>query len=256
MADASARRPPAGPEPELLAGPGTITAIAGLTFVISDELGDIGQGPFGLMARDTRHLSRLEVRVDGERLAHLGAGLLRPEAARFRGYVLLSGAYPDAPLESERVRAVQPDGFDEELRLRWWAPGEIAVEVGLALAADFADIFEVRRLGGSRRPTRAGSEIGPAPGELRFVGEDGRRRTGVRLQPPPDRVEDGRCLWTARVRRGQPWRISMAVRASAPPARPVAGGRVHRLHPERTSPVAVSTEPDDLAMGCRRSLGD
>jgi len=43
----------------VLAGPGTITVIAGLTFAISDERGDIGPGPFGLITADTRHLSRL-----------------------------------------------------------------------------------------------------------------------------------------------------------------------------------------------------
>ncbi|MDQ2881201.1 MAG: hypothetical protein M3Y48_08150 [Actinomycetota bacterium] len=48
----------------VLAGPGTITVIAGLTFAISDERGDMGPGPFGLITDDTRNLSRLQVRLD------------------------------------------------------------------------------------------------------------------------------------------------------------------------------------------------
>ena len=53
-----------------------ITTIAGLTFAISDELGDVGPGAFGLIAGDTRHLSRLQVLVDGQPLMRLGAGLV------------------------------------------------------------------------------------------------------------------------------------------------------------------------------------
>ena len=70
----------------VLAGPGSITVIAGLTFAISDERGDMGQGPFGLIADDTRHLSGLRVLVDSEPLRHLGSGLVSPSVAHFRGY--------------------------------------------------------------------------------------------------------------------------------------------------------------------------
>jgi glycogen debranching enzyme len=255
MPDASARRPPDGPGPEVLAGPGTVTAISGLTFVISDELGDIRPGPFGLMARDTRHLSCLEVQVNGARLLHLGAGLLRPQTAQFRGYAPVPGPTPDAPLESERVREVGPDGFDEELRLTWWAPGETQVEVEVALGVDFADIFEVRRMPG---PTDRPSEprrVSAGGGDVRFVGADGDRGTRVRLRPPPDRIEEGRFRWTARVRRGGPWRLAMSVRATSAqafvPTGPLLGPSSH-LEPV----TEVATEPERLATGCRRSLGD
>jgi glycogen debranching enzyme len=256
MADARTKRarPAPAPEPEVLAGPGSVTAISGLTFVISDELGDIGPGPFGLMARDTRHLSQLQVRVGGGRLQHLGAGLLRPQTAQFRGYVLLPGSYPDAPVESERVRRVGPNGLAEELCLRFWAPGEIELQVVVALGADFADIFEVRRLPGAAQPATSRVEVSRTLREIRFVGEEGSRRTRVRLSRPPDRIENGRCVWTARLSRDEPWRLALAVHASSSTGSltsPIA-----RRRPVGRTSVDVATEPARLAAGCRRSLAD
>ena len=248
-------RPAPAAGPEVLAGPGPVTAISGLTFVISDELGDIGPGPFGLMARDTRHLSLMQVRVNGERLQHLGAGVLRPETAQFRGYALLPGAYPDAPVESRRVRQVGPDGVDEELWLQCWAPGEIEVRVVVALAADFADIFEVRRLAGAARPAASRIEVGDGRREIRFVSEDGRRRTRVHLSPPPDDIESGHCAWTARLSRDDPWRLALAIDASSSSTRsttsPMARSRL-----EGRADAEVTTDPERLAAGCRRSLAD
>ena len=75
-------------EPAILAGTGTLTLIDGLTFAISNASGDIGDGLDGLIADDTRHLSRLAVRVEGAPVRPLGATLLAPSSARFRGVVV------------------------------------------------------------------------------------------------------------------------------------------------------------------------
>ncbi|MBA2472997.1 MAG: hypothetical protein DLM61_23620 [Pseudonocardiales bacterium] len=109
----------------VLAGPGTITVIAGLTFAISDERGNMGPGPFGLITDDTRHPSRLQVRLDSEPLRHLGSGLISPAVARFRGYATLSNRLPDAPVECERLRQLSPAGMMETLTLRCWTPDTI-----------------------------------------------------------------------------------------------------------------------------------
>jgi N-terminal domain of (some) glycogen debranching enzymes len=82
--------------PGVLAGPGSITVIAGLTFAISDERGDIGPGPFGLITDDTRHLSGLRVLLDSEPLRHLGSGLVSSSVAHFRGYATLRDRLPSS----------------------------------------------------------------------------------------------------------------------------------------------------------------
>ena len=45
----------------------TLTILEGSTFCISDDIGDLDGKTSGLFADDTRFLSRLELRVNGER---------------------------------------------------------------------------------------------------------------------------------------------------------------------------------------------
>ena len=52
-----------------------ITVLEGSTFCISDERGDICGGVEGLYAEDTRYLSRLALRLGGERLLPLTSRL-------------------------------------------------------------------------------------------------------------------------------------------------------------------------------------
>ena len=140
-------RPLAREEPVILAGGGsTITLIDGLTFAISDALGDIGGGADGFITDDTRHLSRLAVRVDGAPLHPLAAAQLAPSTARFRSFVSPRPGHMDRSLEVERRRRVVADGLEDELILRWWAESPCQVPVLIEVDADFADIFAIRGL--------------------------------------------------------------------------------------------------------------
>ena len=132
--------PLAQPPPEIIAGTATLTAISGLTFAISETSGDITPGPQGLIVRDTRHLSRFALTVDGQTPPSLGAGVLAADTLMFRSYVDRPG-HLDPPLEVERRRTVLPDGLHEEIVVHWWAPEPVGVEIGLSIDCDFADIF-------------------------------------------------------------------------------------------------------------------
>ncbi|MGH3600509.1 MAG: glycogen debranching N-terminal domain-containing protein [Pseudonocardiaceae bacterium] len=181
----------------VLAGPGTITVIAGLTFAISDERGDIGPGPFGLITDDTRHLSRLQVRPDSEPLRHLGSGLISPAVARFRCYATLSNRLPDAPVECERLRELSPAGMVETLG-------------GARLASR-------SRRPGPRRPDRVRSPWTAVPGQPGLEGL--RERRAVRRRPARQGAD--------RDRGGAGLRLPGAPRARrrADPPRPPRGGR-------------------------------
>ena len=245
-----------GPTQGVLAGPGTITAIAGLTVVISDERGDIAPGPFGLIADDTRHLSRLQVSVDSEPLRHLGSGLISPEVARFRSYAALRDRRPDAPVECERLRRVSAGGMVEILTLRCWTPEPVRLRLSIRMGSDFADIFEVRRLAGDPGVSSPGVALHRAPGFLCFEAAGSPRSTTVRLEPAPDVVSGGDAEWDAVLHRDRPWvlRIEVQVwrgqgneeRATLPPR----GGAAARPDP------VVHSRPEHLARGCRRSLVD
>lgn len=237
----------------VLAGPGTITAISGLTFAISDELGDIGPAAQGLIAHDTRHLSRLAVRVNGEPLRHLGAGLIEPEAARFRGYPALLDGGPDAVVEADRLRRVGPHGLDEEITLRSWSAEEVELDLEVTVDCDFADIFEVRRVWSGAAARRRRVSRSPARGEVIF--SDPPLSTTIRFSPVPDRLEDGRASWRLTLARRESWTLRISVRATAEPeveAEPILGTMPRPATPS----TAVATDPPDLAHAARIALFD
>ncbi|HEX4357448.1 MAG TPA: glycogen debranching N-terminal domain-containing protein [Pseudonocardia sp.] len=252
----------AGPEHDdlapqgVLAGPGSITVIAGLTFAISDERGDMGPGPFGLITDDTRHLSGLRVLVDDEPLRHLGSGLVSPSVAHFRGYATLRDRLPDAPVECERLRELTPAGLVETLTLRSWTPEPLLLSVDIELDADFADIFEVRRLAGDPSAQSSSAPVAESPGQLRFKAPGTARTTTVALDPPPDLVEQRTAHWAVWLRRDEPWVLRTEIRAhrgSGDEVRPAIRPRTEHVgRPD----VVLRSEPELLARAGLRSLAD
>lgn len=246
--------PRAREDPVILAGgSSTITLIDGLTFAISNELGDIMGGADGFIADDTRHLSRLAVQVDGAPLHSLGAAQLAPSTARFRGFAEPDAGHDDRPLEVERRRHVVADELEDELILRWWAEEPCRVPVRVELGADFADIFAIRGLQTGPATPAAPVLATVTPDGVRFRDESTGLSTAVHLTPVPDTLTDGVAEWTPCLRRGEPWRLRVTVTAGDGhrPGREVGPGR-----DGAGSGVTVLTDPPDLGRGCRRALAD
>ncbi|MDX6555231.1 MAG: hypothetical protein QOD86_1426 [Miltoncostaeaceae bacterium] len=249
------REAPAGSdEPVILAGgDSTITLIDGLTFAISDGLGDFGGGADGFIADDTRHLSRLAVRIDGATPHPLGSARLSPATARFRGF-LPRPEQVDRVLEVERRRRVVANGLEDELLVRWWGESSCRVAVDVDLAADFADIFAIRGLDTGPMPAAAAPRAAATSEGVRFWDDETSLSTLVRFEPAPEVLEGGRAGWTPNLRRGEPWRLRIVVEASN-----------HRVTDRREaetarrglrSAVDVRTKPSGLGRGCRRGLAD
>lgn len=240
----------------VLAGPGTITAIAGLTFAISDERGDIGPGPFGLITDDTRHLSRLQVRLDSEPLRHLGSALVSPAVARFRGYATLRDRLPDAPVECERLRRMSPGGMAETLTLRCWTPGPVQLHLSILLDCDFADIFQVRRLAGDHCVPSSDIPVHRSVGSLRFADTETPRSTSVQLEPAPDALDQTAAHWVVNLARDQPWVLRLEVSAHRGSGSEDRAAIRPRTETAGRPDVVVHSLPERLARGCRRSLTD
>lgn len=264
LRDAMARSPqthwlaPPDGMPEIHVGPGTVVAIAGLSFAISDERGDLRNSNEGLLVCDTRHLSRMELRFDGAHMRPLGVGLLGPDRCDFRGYLppRPGSAALDAPWEVERDRVMTSDGLTETVTLRARTEEPEPVQVALHLAADFADIFEVRRLQDDRGgiPTRR-VHAQAGPGGLEFTAAGGLSTT-VELDPPPDRMHRRVAQWTAWPTHDRPWvlrlRVTARVRGMA-----TGGGAPTPEAAEATGPrEPVLTVPEGLARAARASLTD
>ncbi len=121
-------------------------------FVLSEKDGQIRPGGVaGSYVDDRRVLSTLHLRIDGHDPAYADHELTASDVA-----VLRLGV-PD--LAVQRTRRVLVDGLEETLELTSQAPVEVRVRLELELAADDADIAEVRA-GRTGRGVSASTEDG------------------------------------------------------------------------------------------------
>jgi glycogen debranching enzyme len=124
----------------------TVSVLEGNTFVVGRRNGDVDAGPgepHGLFHRDTRHLSRWLLTVDGQTLGPLSTDDTKSFSARFFLIPGTGSEYTDATLSVIRRRVVG-DGFFEELSVLNHGTEPIQPEIAIAVGADFADLFEVK----------------------------------------------------------------------------------------------------------------
>ena len=127
-----------------------LTVLEGSTFCISDESGDIAADTSGLFAHDTRFLSRLVLRIDGQRPLLLSSGRVEHFAAAFYLRNPAVNGIPHDALSIARERFVGT-GMQERIAVRNETMNPIEFELSLELAADFADIISVKAHDFSRR---------------------------------------------------------------------------------------------------------
>jgi len=123
-----------------------VSVLEGNTFVVGRLNGDVDAGPgepHGLFHRDTRHLSRWLLTVDGKTLDPLSTDDTKSFSARFFLVPGTGSEYTDAAMSVIRHRVVG-DGFFEELTVMNHGPDAIRPEIVIAVGADFADLFQVK----------------------------------------------------------------------------------------------------------------
>jgi glycogen debranching enzyme len=121
-----------------------LTVLEGSTFCISDDRGDIAAETSGLFAHDTRFLSRLVLRIEGERPLLLSSGRVGHYAAAF--YLRNPGVngLPHDALSVARERFVGT-GLYERITVRNETMERLEFDLSLDLGADFADIISVKQ---------------------------------------------------------------------------------------------------------------
>ena len=251
------------------------------TFAVLDRNGDAMPapgGPEGLYHRDTRHLSRLELRLAGEK------PLLLSSAVSDDGAVLTCDlTNPDIAADGRRP-AIEHDQLHlrrskflrngtcyERIAVRSYASEPLALDVELRFGADFADLFEVR---GERRPRRGAQhrpETAADAVTLSYTGLDGRRRgTRLRFEPAPARISGDRAVFDLALAPGERRTILVETRCEAEgmaaeerPAQPARAAflralwddsRVRRAAMARSASVATSDSGFDEMIG--RSVAD
>ncbi|MCW2839336.1 MAG: Amylo-alpha,6-glucosidase [Aeromicrobium sp.] len=133
------------PQAEPPAGSGgAVALVEGASFCLCTPGGDLhGVEPNGVFFRDTRILSRWDLRVDGQAPEPLAA--MTPEAYRgiFLGRLPRRAGRTDSNLLVQRDRRVG-NGLREDLLIRNPAGEPAACTVTVTVEADFADLFEVK----------------------------------------------------------------------------------------------------------------
>src|SRR6202167_2900667 len=141
---------------------GVVTLVDESTFAISGLAGDMVVGSAqGLFVRDTRMLSRMELRVNGARPEALAAVTDNPFWATFVSRCRPRPGLSDSTLMVFRARYVG-QGMREDLVIRnfWDEPTFCAVE--MFVDSDFADLFAVKE-----------GRFGNADGEIAREHRDG-----------------------------------------------------------------------------------
>ena len=133
----------AGETPAVGSG-GVVTLVEGSSFCISSASGDIVRGlPQGMFFRDTRFLSRLELRVNHQVPETLASSPIDPFSAVFVARSHPRPGRADSTLMIFRYRYVGR-GMREDLVVRNFGEEPSYCSVELTVEADFADLFEVK----------------------------------------------------------------------------------------------------------------
>lgn len=163
---------------------GTVTLVEGSAFCISGRSGTVHPNfPEGLFFRDTRFLSRFELRVNGEEPEPLSATNLDPFSAAFVARDQPAPGAADSHLVVFRHRYVGR-GMREDLVVRNFGSEPAFCTIELLVECDFADIFEVKEM----RVAKPGDLVVEAEhGRVSFAYRHGEFTRGMHLdfsEPP------------------------------------------------------------------------
>ena len=167
-------------------------------FAVLDSHADIGAsagGPDGIFFCDTRHLSHLEMLLNGKQPLLLGSSvrddnsILTVDLTNPDIYLDQKLVLPKDVLHVVRTLFLWRGTAYQRLRIQNHGDRPFEVRLTLAFASDFADLFEVRGMRRARRGTATAEISGEAGVTLNYQGLDGnRRRTMLLFEPAPERL--------------------------------------------------------------------
>jgi glycogen debranching enzyme len=169
----------------------------GETFLYSDIAGNLDdrhEYGHGFYHRDTRFLSHFRMKVSGRDPILLSSSSERA----YMSYIDLTNPelfmngdpmVPQQTLNIRRVRAIHGRLF-ERIRVKNYNPHAIQTTMSFSLAADFADIFQVRGFRTDDRGHLEPPQAAESRAEFSYEGlDDVTRKTVIQFDPQPDRLE-------------------------------------------------------------------
>ncbi|MCZ8512660.1 amylo-alpha-1,6-glucosidase [Paenibacillus filicis] len=141
-------------------------------FFLTDKQGDVtgnnDQG-HGLYTKDTRFLSRMELFIDGEKPTLLSSAADRSYFASIR---LMKDRKDEGAIELHRERFIYGGVLYERVTVTNYFPKAAAFELAASFAADFQDMFIVRKYRTGEVGKLLGSEAGERQLAIRYQGAD------------------------------------------------------------------------------------
>src|SRR5215469_10727135 len=199
----------------------TISVLDGSTFVVSSANGDIEAGadqPHGLFFKDTRHLSRWVVTLNGLRLDVLSTDTVEYYLAQFFCVPSRNTIYKDSTFSIIRRRFVG-EGFYEEISVMNHDGVAHECELRVEVGADFADLFEVKdalsKKGEYYRETRGAGVV------LGYRREQFVRESVLEPSVPPTETKAGHALFQFVLQPKTAWMVGVQVK-------PVRGETIHQ----------------------------
>ena len=210
----------------------------GDTFAVLSQFGDmVGDAgcPDGLYHQDTRFLSQLELRLNGDRPL-----LLSSSQAEDNSLLPVDLANADtvgidgSPLQREliyvnRRQFVWRSAYYELLLIRNFDLRRHVVTLGMRFASDFADVFEVRGAKRARRGTGSAKLVSPDTVALRYQGLDGVERvTQLAFAPAPAQLDNNSANFVLDLGPGKWCRLALRVRCDPADGDPADGDPTDR----------------------------
>lgn len=203
----------------------------GDSFAVFDHSGDAIAGPGspeGLYHRDTRHLSHLYMTVNGLRPILLSSALRDDNAT-----LTCDLANPDFMGEDGRVavehdlihlrrtRFLRDGAVYERVTVRNFDNHVRRLTIGIAFAADFSDLFEIRGMTRLRRGETRAPDVGDMEVLLSYVGRDERERvTHLRFDPKPASLTEKQAMFDLKLEPGQRCAIFVQISCFRPEPEP------------------------------------
>src|ERR1044071_981367 len=198
----------------------------GDTFAVLNQFGDLAGdrgSPDGLYHHDTRHLSQLELFLNGDRPL-----LLSANPGEDNALLTVDLANPDMTdldgraLHRERIyinrrQFVWEDAYNELVLVRNFDVEPHVITLSLRFAADFVDVFEVRGQHRAKRGRRSAERLSGDAVVLRYRGLDGiERDTHLRFEPAPARLDTSSAQFVLKLKGGEATRIVLRVDCGVP----------------------------------------
>jgi glycogen debranching enzyme len=202
------------------------------SFLVVDAHGDIGAsagGSDGLFNRDTRHLSRFELLINGMQLLLLGSNL-RDDNAVLSVDLTNPDIYFDKrlilekdTLHVDRTVFLWRENAFQRLALRNHGARAVNLTLLLAFDSDFADVFEVRGMRRARRGYATRKTNGADEVVLTYTGLDRvARTTAIRFDPPPASIEDTSASYQVALKPGEATALYVTIRCNPQSAEQLA----------------------------------